>query len=710
MEIQKIKTLFGQGRYGEALQSIDESSQEHEFMGLCYKILILCLRGEILCAIPLLDHLDQLSSSHEDKYSHFVVLTLKTCLYSYQGKEQAIYKSFNEGQQFLNSLKEHERDQIKEWECWLHYGIAYFYQNNGLYKKPINTHLQSSLEIIEALPEKGGKEWVLRFIIHHFLITNQLEVALEYVKLLKEITADGKHIFSLALVSLVEGAIFWFNGEYKKGLELLNKALPIFVKQDLHVLIVGVYNAFALIFRNKSNFEKSISYGEKAIQLMEKKGFYWPHPWDMIIGTHLVKGDYQSALRHAKQVLTICERNDNQTEVVQRLQQIASIYYRKGDFNDALNWTRRSVELSDTLKDISGQAEGFNIMGNISYQIGNLDQAINYYQQALTFTKEFRDEFGGSGQASNVYQANLASVYSLKGDFDQALELMQTALTWTKKHESSWFDNATYLIIGEILFKKGDYQQARIQLQNSLAICEKYGTPLFSAYTLYYLVLTSSELDELTEAKEYLQRLEQTGKDTADLRVTLQARIARGVFFKKSPRAVMKTKAQEIFKQITEEEIISLDLTVFAMLNLLDILIWELSSTGLKEVFQEIQQLITQLSEIARKQNSFTLEIEVVLIQSQLELINGNVNQAMALLKQAKTITREKNLENHQVRIEKQELVIKSELHKWIELTEQNAPLIERIQQSQVQDYITTALRLARKGSSQEQEIVTSIT
>ncbi|MHA1968677.1 MAG: hypothetical protein ACW964_12840 [Candidatus Hodarchaeales archaeon] len=145
------------------------------------------------------------------------------------------------------------------------------------------------------------------------------------------------------------------------------------------------------------------------------------------------------------------------------------------------------------------------------------------------------------------------------------------------------------------------------------------------------------------------------------------------------------------------------------MLNLLEILIWELSSTGHEEVLNEIQQLITQLNEIARKQKSFTLEIEVVLIQSQLELINGNVNQAMALLNQAITITREKNLENHQERIETQEQVIKSELHKWIELTEKNAPLIERIQQSQVQDYIATALRLSGKGSSQEERIITSI-
>ncbi|MFX0049779.1 MAG: hypothetical protein ACFE8U_00675 [Candidatus Hermodarchaeota archaeon] len=81
----------------------------------------------------------------------------------------------------------------------------------------------------------------------------------------------------------------------------------------------------------------------------------------------------------------------------------------------------------------------------------------------------------------------------------------------------------------------------------------------------------------------------------------------------------------------------------------------------------------------------------------------------MTLLNQAKTITQEKNLENHRVRIESQERVIEEELHKQIELTEQNAPLIERIRQSQVQDYIATVLRLDGRGSTQEERIITKI-
>ncbi|MFX0172373.1 MAG: hypothetical protein ACFE9L_10660 [Candidatus Hodarchaeota archaeon] len=110
MGIQKIKTLIAQGRYGEALQAIEILTGEQHFMGLCYRALILRLRGEILETIPLVNHLWQLSLSREEKSAQFVVLTLKICLYSYQGREQEIYQSFNESQELLTSLKKHQRD------------------------------------------------------------------------------------------------------------------------------------------------------------------------------------------------------------------------------------------------------------------------------------------------------------------------------------------------------------------------------------------------------------------------------------------------------------------------------------------------------------------------------------------------------------------------------------------------------------------------
>ncbi|PWI49098.1 hypothetical protein CEE45_02845 [Candidatus Heimdallarchaeota archaeon B3_Heim] len=64
-------------------------------------------------------------------------------------------------------------------------------------------------------------------------------------------------------------------------------------------------------------------------------------------------------------------------------------------------------------------------------------------------------------------------------------------------------------------------------------------------------------------------------------------------------------------------------------------------------------------------------------------------------------------MEDYQARIEKQEAKIKTELEKWMRLTEENAPLIERVQQSEVEDYLATALRLV-KGPGQEEKMQAS--
>ncbi|PWI49096.1 hypothetical protein CEE45_02835 [Candidatus Heimdallarchaeota archaeon B3_Heim] len=517
------------------------------------------------------------------------------------------------------------------------------------------------------------------------------------------------HVFGQAFSSFLNAGSHWFKGDFKKSIEGFTKSLPSFEEHKIYTLTVGVYNAFATISLMKGEFEKAIRFAEKGIHVMQQQGFYWPYPWNAVIGAYLNKGDTQTALKYAKQRLTLMEELQNHKGIVKQLRWFAQIYYAKTEYEKALFWTEKSLTYAEKSKNKREHVWALELIGIIYYQMGKLDPAVNYLQQALTLSKELREEFGGEGLTTCYVQANLAELYSMRGDFDQALKLMESGLALMEKHESSWFQHDFYLTMGTILMKKGDYIQAREQLHTSLALHEKYGDILTSADTLYYLVLVNSELDELEAAQRYLHQLKQLTSTTTDPKITQQIQLAQGIIYKKSPRAVMKAKAQEIFQQITNEEKIELDLSVFAMLNLLELLIWEVSSSGHEEVLAEIQQLILRLDDLAQQQKAHTLEIEVRLIQSQLQLITGNVNQAMEVLKRARGIAYENKLESYQNRIERQEQEIETELQKWRELAEQNAPLIERMQQSKVIDYIDTALRLVGKGSSQEEKIKTSI-
>jgi tetratricopeptide (TPR) repeat protein len=185
MGVQKIKKLFEQGRYEEALQTVEKLAKEQQLLGLSYKALILCLKGELLEADPLVDHLTQLSRFHDDQSALFRALAIKTYLRAYQGKEQEMFQLFNEGQELLTSLEERERIQLKEWEGWLHHGIAWFLMSHLRSREEIIPHLNSSLEIFESLQNQGGREWLLRLTIWIYCCYNEHKIASDYLEQLK---------------------------------------------------------------------------------------------------------------------------------------------------------------------------------------------------------------------------------------------------------------------------------------------------------------------------------------------------------------------------------------------------------------------------------------------------------------------------------------------------------------------------------------------
>ncbi|MHA1991843.1 MAG: tetratricopeptide repeat protein [Candidatus Hodarchaeales archaeon] len=241
-------------------------------------------------------------------------------------------------------------------------------------------------------------------------------------------------------------------------------------------------------------------------------------------------------------------------------------------------------------------------------------------------------------------------------------------------------------------------------LEKSLKLSEQYENPFYSADTLYYLALSCYELNLIEKAENFLEKLKEIGNQTENKLISLQIKIIKGIIFKKSSRVVIKSKAQEIFQQISEEKMVDIELHTFSLLNLLELLVWELSSTGDSEVLQEIKKLIIQLDKIAEDQQSSFLKIEILIIESQLELVQGNLGKTEELLDQAKKKAVEKKLDNHLLRIENQEKQLVNEITKWKKLTEENAPLISRIQESKIIDYIVEAQRYIDKGSSQSRE------
>jgi tetratricopeptide (TPR) repeat protein len=162
-------------------------------------------------------------------------------------------------------------------------------------------------------------------------------------------------------------------GEFDKALENYKKCLPIFEKNHLYFEINFLLMCKSWSSYRKGDYKKAISYFEKNKQLMEIKGIYSYFAWTLMIILHITNRDYKSALRYAKQFLSICEESHNRVGIAKNLGLIGTIYSEKGDFSKALEAAKQSLDRYEVIGNRLDIGLRLNKIGLIYQKMGNLD-------------------------------------------------------------------------------------------------------------------------------------------------------------------------------------------------------------------------------------------------------------------------------------------------------------------------------------------------
>ena len=153
-----------------------------------------------------------------------------------------------------------------------------------------------------------------------------------------------------------------------------------------------------------------------------------------------------------------------------------------------------------------------------------------------------------------------------------------------------------------------------------------------------------------------------------------------------SDRAVQKAQAQIIFQEIAEEEIVEYELTIFSMLRLVELLLYELKASENEEVLTELKTLTEKINTIAREKKSPHLLAENLMLQAKLELIEFDIEGAYQHLEDAKAIAKEKDLKYLQKKANTEIQVLDGVVEKWKELTNRQASISERLELAQIED------------------------
>ncbi|MFX0116742.1 MAG: hypothetical protein ACFFB3_19495 [Candidatus Hodarchaeota archaeon] len=173
-----------------------------------------------------------------------------------------------------------------------------------------------------------------------------------------------------------------------------------------------------------------------------------------------------------------------------------------------------------------------------------------------------------------------------------------------------------------------------------------------------------------------------------------QKRVLDAMALKESPRIGEKAEAQKLLRQIIDEPVLSPDLTIYAMLNLCDLLLEEAKAYGAEPVLEEADRLSARISDIALSQDSPALRVEALLLRSKFALLQGSIPEADKLLGQAAKIAEDQRLPKLADEVAREQAALATEVGRWEELIARAAPLRERLEQARLQDYIADAVKL----------------
>ena len=202
--------------------------------------------------------------------------------------------------------------------------------------------------------------------------------------------------------------------------------------------------------------------------------------------------------------------------------------------------------------------------------------------------------------------------------------------------------------------------------------------------------------DEVEQAQKYLKSLEHL-KDQENSKVTNVIYLcSKALILKTSPRIQNQAKAQEIFMQIAQGEIVSGEVTRMALINLCALLIDELRITHELEILNELEPIITQLLTIAENTNSFLILAETYVLQAKLALLILDLKGARRLLTQAQKIAEKHGMHRLAAKISIEHDDLLQKLSIWEKLKDSESSLSERFKLTNLNEQMTNMIQKRR--------------
>ncbi len=325
---------------------------------------------------------------------------------------------------------------------------------------------------------------------------NSQQAALDSLLSVLDNQTGSEHIETLLLL-----ADAYSETDNKSALKYANDALKLSLSYEDKRSIANCYEKLGDYFYAEENYEKSLSFSNKAIEFYNQLGAI-----KNLSAIYLNKaaiysriGQLDSAHFFNQASLDQAQRIYDTLNQVKSLRSIGNIYYKQGQGELALKNFHQALALSKHSDYCcTEQSMLYNNLGVLFSDWQEFDKSLSYYRQAL----KIADSIGSLDEVSRLYN-NIGTIYWYKANNDSALLFYLKSLDYRERSGDK--NGKAYVLnnLGMYFGSLGEYQKSLNYFQQSFNVFEELFNRMGMTMTLYNLGSVYQELEDYGLAAKY---------------------------------------------------------------------------------------------------------------------------------------------------------------------------------------------------------------
>lgn len=288
-----------------------------------------------------------------------------------------------------------------------------------------------------------------------------------------ELAQKNKDSEGIASANILLGIGYLYTGNFELSRQFTEKGLEQATRLGNRRLMITALSAQGAYHMNLGHYPEALNFFKRCLdESVEMEFEDKAATCRLNIGSILTAtGDRIRGLRYLLDALEYYEqRNDIQIQA-RILNNVALNYHFWKDYDRALQFYERTRQINEKLNDTIGLAIVLNNIGEIYKDKGDNQTAISYYQQVVALAD--------SSRLSDMYKAygwiGLAEAYLNTGNYRESDRYVGLALSFFEEAQMQEGIATAFLILSEISYKLGYYEQALRQVERCLDISVSCG-------------------------------------------------------------------------------------------------------------------------------------------------------------------------------------------------------------------------------------------